>query len=73
MKENNLPYLCCLRCDHKWFPRTSDIPKVCPHCHSKFWNKKYTKGEFINKKISKKVYERIGELTELSYDLPEKG
>lgn len=27
----------CLRCGHKWVPRTSDI-KTCPKCRSPYWN-----------------------------------
>ena len=29
----------CLRCDHKWFPRTPVAPAHCPKCKSPYWNK----------------------------------
>ena len=30
----------CNRCNHKWVPRSENIPKVCPKCKSPYWNKK---------------------------------
>lgn len=33
-----LLYLKCKRCGHKWPPRTSSLPKVCPKCKSPYWN-----------------------------------
>ena len=30
--------LTCLRCGHKWIPRT-DNPAMCPACKSRVWNK----------------------------------
>jgi Zn finger protein HypA/HybF involved in hydrogenase expression len=29
----------CLRCNHKWIPRKTDIVQ-CPKCKSALWNKK---------------------------------
>lgn len=31
----------CERCDHEWVPRgeRSDEPRICPKCHSPWWNK----------------------------------
>lgn len=31
----------CLRCGHKWTPRTDKPPKVCPNpkCKSPYWDK----------------------------------
>lgn len=30
----------CNRCGHTWVPRRVDRPaKVCPSCHSMYWNK----------------------------------
>ena len=29
----------CNRCDHKWYSRTPNEPKVCPKCKSPYWNK----------------------------------
>lgn len=30
----------CLRCEHKWIPRTDNFPEVCPNpkCKSPYWN-----------------------------------
>lgn len=33
---NRAPFK-CLRCDHTWFPRKSGKPRVCPCCHSAWW------------------------------------
>jgi Zn finger protein HypA/HybF involved in hydrogenase expression len=27
----------CLRCGHKWAPRTDDV-RTCPKCRSVFWD-----------------------------------
>ena len=30
----------CDRCQHEWIPRNaSDEPRVCPKCHSAWWNR----------------------------------
>jgi len=30
----------CSRCGHAWIPRTwSPLPRVCPKCKSKYWNR----------------------------------
>jgi len=29
----------CERCGHKWIPRLSGIPSVCPGGKSPYWNK----------------------------------
>ncbi len=28
----------CKRCGYSWFPKTRNIPKVCPKCKSAWWN-----------------------------------
>ena len=38
-RDYDLPTLKCLRCGHKWYPRSKDKPKVCPHCKSPYWDK----------------------------------
>ena len=38
MSEIQITKLRCLRCGHEWFPRTENIPKVCPNCKSPYWN-----------------------------------
>lgn len=30
----------CLRCGHKWLPRSDKIPVMCPACKTQLWNKK---------------------------------
>ena len=44
----------CYRCKHAWVPRDiSEIPEICPHCKSPYWNKPKTlfkKGEKKNGK-----------------------
>ena len=37
-----LPTLTCLRCGYSWFPRSTQLPKVCPNrkCKSPYWNRK---------------------------------
>ena len=34
-----LKELKCLRCEHKWIPRKTDV-RICPKCKSAFWDKK---------------------------------
>jgi predicted Zn-ribbon and HTH transcriptional regulator len=28
----------CERCNHEWVPNGEKEPKVCPKCHSPYWN-----------------------------------
>lgn len=28
----------CLRCEHRWFPRSLKLSIVCPKCMSPYWN-----------------------------------
>jgi len=28
----------CERCEHKWAPRMKKNPRVCPKCHSPYWD-----------------------------------
>jgi predicted Zn-ribbon and HTH transcriptional regulator len=31
----------CYRCGYEWVPRWQDkLPKVCPNCHSPYWDRK---------------------------------
>lgn len=30
----------CERCEHKWQPRSSDTPRVCPKCKSPYWDRR---------------------------------
>jgi len=70
MTQIKIPYLSCMRCEHKWIPRSPELPKVCPKCNSPYWNKEYKRSDIINgkKKLTKKDAEEIGEKTELSYE-----
>jgi len=38
MAEITIKKLTCLRCNHEWIPNTDKLPKVCPKCHSPYWN-----------------------------------
>lgn len=29
----------CERCSHEWAPRNEEQPRVCPKCHSPYWDK----------------------------------
>ena len=29
----------CERCSHEWIPRMKENPRVCPKCHSPYWDK----------------------------------
>ena len=31
--------LTCKRCQWEWVTRRAVLPKVCPHCKSRIWNK----------------------------------
>ena len=33
----------CLRCEHKWFPRTPNRPGTCPKCKSPYFDKRRRK------------------------------
>jgi len=28
----------CNRCGYSWYPRTPQLPKVCPNCKHRNWN-----------------------------------
>lgn len=29
----------CEKCGYEWVPRKKDYPRVCPKCHSAWWDK----------------------------------
>jgi rubrerythrin len=31
--------LTCLKCGHLWYPRTLELPAVCPKCKNPRWNR----------------------------------
>jgi len=38
--QRKVPELTCLRCGYEWLPRNLDrLPKQCPKCLTKLWNK----------------------------------
>ncbi len=43
----------CLRCGHKWHPRSDNRPQLCPACKSRAWDKKRTRN--IKHKIKSKT------------------
>jgi len=38
MPEITLKGFQCERCNHKWLPKESYKPKVCPKCKSPYWD-----------------------------------
>jgi len=40
-----VPKLRCLRCGHRWVPRKTLDPTVCPQCKSPYWNKQKQEGK----------------------------
>jgi hypothetical protein len=36
-----IPKLECIKCGHRWYPRTPNLPLNCPNatCHTPNWNK----------------------------------
>jgi len=45
----------CLRCLHKWYPRTKNKPVLCPNCKSKYWNKERKNGKINIQGIEKTI------------------
>lgn len=74
MTQIDIPHLDCTRCEHRWIPRSENIPKVCPKCNSPYWNKEYKRSDKINnkKRLTKKEAEEINEMTEMAYYAPDK-
>ena len=38
LPEISVPAYECIRCAHKWVPRSIKFPKACPKCNSPYWN-----------------------------------
>ncbi|MDH7507228.1 MAG: hypothetical protein QHH15_05525 [Candidatus Thermoplasmatota archaeon] len=74
MTEIKIPTLECERCGHKWIPQSPFLPKVCPKCNSRYWDKKrgWYKKMKDKKKMSQEDKDWIGEKTEMAYYAPEK-
>lgn len=47
--------LTCLRCGHKWKPRSDERPTVCanPDCKSPYWDKPRKADLLKNKKVKR--------------------
>jgi hypothetical protein len=45
----------CKRCGKTWYPRTPELPKICPTCKTPYWNTPRTKA-VTNKMGSPAVY-----------------
>lgn len=37
-KPKPLDLLTCLKCGHKWYPKSERLPVVCPACKRYSWN-----------------------------------
>jgi hypothetical protein len=42
-----LPKFECLRCGHKWNPRSEEVPLRCAFCKSPYWNKATLNGASV--------------------------
>ena len=49
MSKLKLPEFGCKRCNHKWIPRKSEKPIICPKCKSPYWDKERIKCKSLNK------------------------
>lgn len=45
-----MPRLRCKRCGYRWIPRTPKKPERCPNCNSPYWDKEYSRKDYIVKK-----------------------
>jgi rubrerythrin len=34
-----MPTFICTRCNHSWYPRSPEPPRVCPKCKSPYWDR----------------------------------
>lgn len=41
--SKNVPDVKCKRCEHKWTPRKTTKPTVCPKCNSLYWDRERTR------------------------------
>jgi len=54
MKTIVIEKYACLRCGHRWFPRSNEKPRVCPRCNSPYWDRKRKEKIQLNKQEDKK-------------------
>ena len=52
MTTITLTQLHCVRCDHRWFPRTRTLPRRCPGCLNARWDRPYVRGPKAKKDFS---------------------
>ena len=44
LTELSVTHATCLRCGHSWYPRIhTESPRVCPNCHSQYWDRPRTR------------------------------
>ena len=43
----------CKRCQHTWYPRTPNLPVVCPKCKNPRWNKEVNNGNRADRTADK--------------------
>ena len=49
LKLNEVKPITCLRCNHKWTPKTLKKPKMCPACISAYYETVAKKGNYKRK------------------------
>ena len=52
----------CMKCRHKWLPRTEKEPMECPVCKSRSWNGKEIKNNKYTYKNARKFIEDVIDL-----------
>ena len=38
MTNLTISKLACLRCGHRWYPRSPELPRLCPKCTTAYWD-----------------------------------
>jgi len=58
MKTVKVPEYECLRCGYKWIPRSERVPRRCPQCKSRYWDRKVERQTVVDaqKKRWGKIY-----------------
>lgn len=54
-----IPILKCKRCEHKWYPRSANLPKVCGKCKSPYWNRERLRNKIVDIKVHTKDEEGV--------------
>ena len=37
-KQTNMKENTCIRCEHSWYQRKPEQPRICPKCKSPYWD-----------------------------------